>query len=59
MTPMMVRCLALAEVRLEAQLADALQDVVDLLVGGVGAENDNHGVRGVRVKNLNGGHVPF
>ena len=35
--------LAAAEVRLEAQFADALQDVVDLLLGGVGSKNNNHG----------------
>ena len=35
--------LAPAQVRLEAQLLDALEDVVDLLRGGVGSQNDNHG----------------
>ena len=35
--------LAPAEVRLEAQLADAFENVFDLLVRGVGPENDNHG----------------
>ena len=35
--------LAPAEVRLEAQLANALQDVVDLLLGRIGSQYDNHG----------------
>ena len=35
--------LALAEVRLEAQFLDAFQDVLDLLLGGMGSEDDNHG----------------
>src|SRR5262249_45917984 len=33
---------AAADVWLEAQLRDALEDVVDLFAGGVGAENDDH-----------------
>ena len=35
--------LALAEVRLEAQLADALQNVVDHRLGGIGFKHDDHG----------------
>ncbi len=46
MTPMMVAALAAADVRLEAQLPDPLEDVLDLLQGGVGPEDDNHGSRG-------------
>src|SRR5262249_62143236 len=35
---------AAAEVRLEAQFLDTLQDVLDLLLGGVPPENDDHQV---------------
>ena len=42
MTPMMVRCSPRLTCGLEAQLADALEDVVDLLLSGFGFENENH-----------------
>ena len=38
--------LAFADVRLEAQLPDALQDVVDLGISRIGTEYDDHGFRG-------------
>ncbi len=40
--------LAAAEVRLETQLADAFENVLDLLFGEIGSENDNHNWSGVR-----------
>src|SRR5262249_11527943 len=44
--------LTLAEWGIEAQLADAVEDVVDLFAGGVGPENDDHGgVRGPWTRN--------
>ena len=35
--------LAAAEVRLKAQVTDTLQNVLDVFVGGVGTEDNNHG----------------